>query len=244
MRESVSGFLKEQRLPVIITAFALLLAVAVGLVPLMDAADEPANGQSGTKDEVAALEARLTALEAAGTDGNGGMSPALRAELDLISKGLLNQTGRVSRLKKQIAAPGEDGDAMDPALRGEIDLIAKGLLNQTGRVSTLKKQVQSLSTLPGQVKRIDLEVINLTKAVSQLHRRLRNMTPEGPPAADELTELRSYLSEVQTQVDGVRESLASVTEQLDATVAAGADKGGSLTAIEAKLDQILRSMTD
>jgi len=243
--ESVRGFLKEQRLPIIITAFALLLALLVGLVPVLNADNEPsADRQSGDKAELAALDARLTALEAAATDGNGAISPALRAELDLISKGLLNQTGRISRLKKGIAAPDDDGGTMEPALREELDLIAKGLLNQTGRVSALKKQVQSLSALPGQLKRIDLEVINLTKAVGNLHQRFRNMTPESAPVAGELTELRNQLTVIQGQVDGVRESLSSVTERVDASVAAGSDENGSLTAIEAKLDQILRSMAE
>lgn len=245
MGESVRGFLKEQRLPIIITAFALLLALLVGLVPVLNADNEPsADRQSGDKAELAALDARLTALEAAATDGNGAISPALRAELDLISKGLLNQTGRISRLKKGIAAPDDDGGTMEPALREELDLIAKGLLNQTGRVSALKKQVQSLSALPGQLKRIDLEVINLTKAVGNLHQRFRNMTPESAPVAGELTELRNQLTVIQGQVDGVRESLSSVTERVDASVAAGSDENGSLTAIEAKLDQILRSMAE
>lgn len=245
MGESVRGFLKEQRLPIIITAFALLLAVSVGLVPVLNAVDEPATDQqSGDKAELTALDARLTALEAAATDGNGAISPALRAELDLISKGLLNQTGRISRLKKEIAAPDDDGGTMEPALREELDLIAKGLLNQTGRVSALKKQVQSLSALPGQLKRIDLEVVNLTKAVSNLHQRFRNMTPESAPVAGELTELRDQLTVIQGHVDGVRESLSGVTERVDASVAAGSDENGSLTAIEAKLDQILRSMAE
>lgn len=284
MKESVHAFLMEQRLPLIVTALALLLAISVGLVPVLKSESDPEVVQTiDNGAELTALNKRLTALEAVVKDGSGTISPELRAELDLIArgllnqtgrvsrlkkriempaadgdaisrvlraeldlmaKGLLNQTGRVSRLKKQVAAQGDDGDTISPLLRAELDLIAKGLLNQTGRVSALKKQVASLSSLPGKLDRIDLEVINLSKAVGQLHQRIRNTNPQSPPVADEIVELRAYLTKMQTQVDGVRTSLAGMTEQLDATTATSAGQDGSLTAIEAKLDQILQSMTD
>ncbi len=280
----MGDFLKQQRVPLFITAMALLLALAVGLVPVLKSGNDQTTNQQASRATIAALEARIAALESASTGlGDGAISPVLRAELDLIAKGLLNQTGRVSRLKKQVETVESEGDTMDPALRAELDLIAKGLLNQTGRVSRLKKRVETvesegdamgpalraeldliakgllnqtgrvsalkknvaaLSSLPGMVERIDLQVTNLNTAVGRLHQRLQSLTPSSPPSGDELAELRRYLAGIQEQVDGVRTSLETVTERFDSSVAAGADENGSLTAIEAKLDQILQSMAE
>jgi len=285
LSESVREFLKEQRLPLIISALALLLAISIGLVPVLNAENEQtAVRQSGSEDELAALNERLAALESAALNSGGEISPTLRAELDLIGKGLLNQTGRVSRLKKQIATPAGGSDGISPALRAELDLIGKGLLNQTGRVSRLKKQiaipgnsdaigmspelraeldlmakgllnqtsrvsalrkqVASLASLPDTLKRIDLEVINLTKAIGQLHQRFRSLQPESPAVTGELTELRDHLATIQTQMDAVRASIASVTKQFDVSVANGTVEAGALTAIETKLDRILQSITE
>lgn len=283
-RERASGFLKEQRLPIIITVLALLLAVSVGLVPVLNSENESAAVQQVDRQaELAVLDERLTALETAATDGGGTVGPALRAELDLIAKGLLNQTGRVSKLKKltaplagdslsmspalraeldliakgllnqtgrvsklkKLTAPLADGSlSMSPALRAELDLIAKGLLNQTSRVSKLKKNVSALMPLPEQLDRIDLQVINLSKAVGQLHLRFRAMTTQTPSTADELIDIRDQMTKIQDQVDDIRTSLAGTTERLDGSVAAGSDEKEPLLAIEAKLDQILRSISE
>lgn len=244
-RERASGFLKEQRLPIIITVLALLLAVSVGLVPVLNSENESvAVQQVDRQAELAMLDERLTALETAATDGGGTVGPALRAELDLIAKGLLNQTGRVSKLKKLTAPLADDSLSMSPALRAELDLIAKGLLNQTSRVSKLKKNVSALMPLPEQLDRIDLQVINLSKAVGQLHLRFRAMTTQTPSTADELIDIRDQMTKIQDQVDDIRTSLAVTTERLDGSVAVGSDEEEPLLAIEAKLDQILRSISE
>lgn len=204
----MNKLMKDNWIPLAISLVALVLATIVGLIPVLRSADDvPA-------DPYAALEQRLTLLEGRletlgnGTSGpentqSSGIDPTLRAELDQIVTGLVNQTGRISRLKKDVSPVLAWGDSppVPDRIEQQLTLINNALLKQTARIRVLQKSVAPVEQNRTDLDRIALQIKNLESAVKQLHKRVTslsaklNATGEAPsgPQTDTLTSIEAKL---------------------------------------------------
>jgi hypothetical protein len=171
--------LKDNWIPLVISAAALVLATGVGLVPVLRTADQvPSSTQAALDQRLTTLEGKIESLLAnrpqTADNQPKDINPDLRAELDQIVKGLVNQTGRVSRLKKDVSPILAWGDTPPVSDRTEqqIKLINQALLKQTGRIRTLQDDVVSVRENKAAVDRMALQIENLESAVRQLHKRI------------------------------------------------------------------------
>lgn len=181
--------IKEHRVPVAVTVMALLVAVVFGIMPARENASQAdARVSKAAGEKVAALEERVLALEAALAPA-GGVSdtPPTREEVTLIVKGLINQTGRVSRLQDQVEGitEGRVAVADNPRIVTEISLIKRGLVNLTRRINAMGDTLDTTAALPQVVDRLNLRMSNAENAVTQLHRRIRSLQAGSAAPGDE-----------------------------------------------------------
>lgn len=214
-RAVMKTFLKDNWIPVAISVSALVVATAIGLVPVLRSPDD------GTLKADAALEQRVSELEKkvaelAGAsppsdpEAGKGVDPALRAEIDQIVKGLVNQTGRISRLKKDVAPILAWGDTppVPDRIEQQIKLINTAFLKQTGRIKALEQEVAPVSGNSAAVDRISLQVKNLESAVTQLHKRLRKLSAElEASAANQDTLSPETLQSIETKLEDILKSV-------------------------------------
>lgn len=222
----MSQVLKDNRLPLLISAVALAVAVYIGFVPLRQSqsnTSEPVAlvSLSSLNDRIAALEAAPAAVPIpAATQApdipEGADNARLRQEIDLIVRGLSNQTGRVSRLKATVEGITDDnGQLLAPArVMDEIALAKRGLANLTRRINELSSQMDALDTAAADITRLQQQMANVDRAFARLARN----------ANEARTERESLLAAL-----GDRPASSDVEE---------------LVGIEAKLDAILQQLAD
>jgi DNA repair exonuclease SbcCD ATPase subunit len=209
--------LKDNWIPLVISAAALVLATGVGLVPVLRTADKvPSSTQAALDQRLTTLEGKIENLTAnrAETEDNQPkvIDPALRAELDQIVKGLVNQTGRVSRLKKDISpilAWGKTPPVPD-RIEQQITLINQALLRQTGRIRSLQSDVARVEGIKADAERMILQIKNLESAVKQLHKRITGLsaqqkTIEAAPVKTDGSALKS----IEAKLDAMLKTLQS-----------------------------------
>ncbi len=239
--------IKKHMLPLAVTGGALALAVVVGLVPVLSSSGD-GDPALYPADAVAALEARIAALESAGPAeaGTSELDPRLRQEIDLIVKGLVNQTGRISGLKAQLEPVTAWLDAYGGPTRLDQDLalINKALLNQTRRVSGLKAELAAVNAwsaaggpdrLAQELALINKALLNQTARISALAERTKDL-PKTEAAVDRLA---LQVSNLERAVGNLhrRQALS------DRTAAAEAPRTSEMD-IEAKLDAILNALAE
>ena len=184
---------KNNRLPILVTAGALILVIIIGWIPVSQQNDTESTPASGS-DETASLLQRIEALEAAAGQTGAG-SPEipenadngrLRQEIDLINRGLANQTGRVSRIKKQLEAVVDDGGQAIPSARAmdEIALIKRALVNLTKRLNAMDDQFASLTDAAADIDRLQQQMANADRAFI----RLAGAAREGKKQRDQISD--------------------------------------------------------
>jgi len=201
--------IKENRVPITVTIMAIFVAGLFALAPVRDNANRNAERAAAVaSDQISTLEARIATLEAAANPADG--ADPLRAELDLIIKGLVNQTGRVSRLQDTVEAFGtaSAGLANNDRIEAEIALAKRGLSNLTRRINTLSDQMTAFDGLPQKVDQLTVQMSNVERAITQVNRRvqdLRNTSVTAPQAGDNerldavAAQLQDILVILQTQ---------------------------------------------
>lgn len=197
-------------MPIAVTVGALLIAMVFGVMPARENATkaETRAAQAST-EKVADLEARIAALEAALTpaEGEENAAPPTRDEINLIVKGLVNQTGRVSRLQDQVEGiiGGDIASAPDPRVEVEFGLAKRALVNLTRRINGMKDIVETTEALPRDVDQLSLRISNVESAVTQIHRRVRALQANPEAASEEkLDEVVSQLEEALSLLRGDR----------------------------------------
>ena len=228
----MSNMLKDNRLPLAVSAVALASATYIGFVPLFQksaqSADTGVSGSSG----IDAFEERLAALEtglventgsAAADIPEGADNARLRQEIDLITRGLANQTGRISRLKGVVEGITDDSGQIVPARRvmDEVALAKRGLVNLTTRVNALSDRLENLDTAAADITRLQHQMANVDRAFARLAAN-----------ANAAREERSALSEAIG-------SMPAAATPANATTGSGAP---DLDQIEEKLDAILQQL--
>ena len=201
-RRDVMDKIIEYRIPLAVTAGALLVAFVFGVMPAQENANrQETRAAQATTDTISELEARIAALEAAQTPegGEGADAPVTRAEVDMIVKGLVNQTGRVSRLRDQVNGMlgGEVPVAANPRISEEIRLAKRALVNLTRRINATNAIVETTQALPADVDQLMLRMSNVESAVTQLHRRIRAAQADSDAPDDQnLEEVAAQLEEI------------------------------------------------
>jgi len=251
----MSNMLKDNRLPIGISVVALVVATMIGLVPVMqDRARETQTSDAGS----AALEARIEAIEAAASAPTAAPVAAaadipanatnarLRQEIDLITRGLANQTGRVSRLKSTVEGiVDENGQLMTPQrVNDEIALAKRGLSNLTRRINELNDQMAALETAAADIDRLEQQM-------SIANRAFARMKAAETEAAEDREQMRQLLSGIVTiantapapaataQTNGVPE----VVEEPDVAKAPQISEE-RLDQLETALEEILNALRD
>ena len=217
--------LKNNRLPVIVSVVALILATYLGFIPIRQNASTSA---SASVAEITALKDRISALEAA----SEGQAPAvasipagadnarLRQEIDLITRGLGNQTGRVSRIKKVVEGITDDAGRALPAATtlDEIALAKRGLVNLTRRINALSDRMDALDTAAD-------DIVRLQQQMAIVDRAFARVAAKSNAAREERAALVASLNNVS------RDTAASATTQ-----------PADLEEIATKLDEILEQL--
>lgn len=197
----MSALLKNNFLPILISAGALVLVTIVGLIPIYQQAD-PQASQNPETDAMAALIERIEALEgnAAKPDSVMADIPAnagnarLRQEIDLINKGLANQTGRVSRIKKRLETVVDEQGQAIPSSRAmdEIALIKRALVNLTKRLNKVGEQLDSLQTASTDIGRLQQQMANADRAFIRLAAASREQKQQAEAIAESLAEQKRH----------------------------------------------------
>ncbi|MET1416422.1 hypothetical protein ABVF61_29420 [Roseibium sp. HPY-6] len=211
----MKAFLKDNWIPVAISASALVMATAIGLVPVLRSPDDATlNAEAALERRVAQLEEKIAQLESTSEPVDPAtkeeIDPALRAEINQIVKGLVNQTGRVSRLKKDVAPLLAWGDTppVPERIEQQIKLINTAFLKQTSRIKSLEQQVMPVSGNSAAVERISLQVKNLESAVTQLHKRIRKLSADlEASTADQDTLSPETLQSIETKLEDILKSV-------------------------------------
>lgn len=223
----MSDLLKDNRLPLGISAAALVLATIIGLVPILEDNDNGADTGSQAANDIAALEERINALEASGSVASdvpeGADNARLRQEIDLIVRGLSNQTGRVSRLKDVVEGITDDRGQPVPAalVLDEIALAKRGLANLTRRVNELTDRMDALDTAAADIARLQQQMAIVDRAFARV-------AANSNAARDERATLISALGNLHANTEP--------TASVQASGSAG------LAEIAAKLDDILQRL--
>ena len=222
MSQPMQKVVAENRLPIIVSCAALAIAVIVGLIPVWqqnqrEAAPAAPAGTVALVD-LAALDERIKALEEsaataateapeepAPVEEPAGMDPALRAELDLIVKGLVNQTGRVSRLQDEVAALTAASGEVPQLVTDEISLAKRGLVNLTRRINEMDDGIEPLASAPKDIDRLNVQMSNVERAVTRLNLKLNQIGSAGAPtdaglSGDELSEISTQLEAILTKL--------------------------------------------
>lgn len=226
----MSDMLKDNRLPLGISAAALALATIIGIVPYLQDDDSGSNTSSQSTGDIAALEARISALEANASETGsaatnsipeGADNARLRQEIDLIVRGLSNQTGRVSRLKDVVEGITDDNGQLLPAplVLDEIALAKRGLVNLTRRINDLSDRMDALDTAAADIARLQQQMAIVDRAFARV-------ATNANTASDERAALMSALSAGTGDTTTPTSAQASGAQDLDE--------------IAAKLDAILQ----
>ncbi|MEL6640516.1 MAG: hypothetical protein AAFP98_04255 [Pseudomonadota bacterium] len=227
----MSQVLKDNRLPLLISAGALAIAVYIGFIPVRQSAGGT-SAETVALVDIGALEDRIAALEAAPAPEaavpaaaaveipEGADNARLRQEIDLIVRGLANQTGRVSRLKATVEGFTNDAGQIEPSARvmDEIALAKRGLSNLTRRINDLSNKLDALDTAAADITRLQQQMANVDRAFSRL-------AAKGNAASQER-------EAIMAQLAGLSSS------------SSGAETSGEAESIEAKLDAILERLGD
>lgn len=243
----------DNKLPIIVSLTALVIAVFVGLVPVWqqnqrEAARAPSSGTvalvdlEGLSDRIAALEAAAAAAPQPAQTAPQEMDPALRAEIDLIVKGLVNQTGRVSRLQDAVESLQAVSGQVPPVVSDEISLAKRGLVNLTRRINTMQDRLEPLAPMPASVDRLGVQMSNVERAVTRLNLKLKEVREA--PAADPMAvdRLGVQMSTVERAVTRLNLKLNEVSSALNAT---STDDGGQdLSEITDQLEAILAKISE
>ena len=249
-------FLRDNWIPVAISAAALVVATAIGLVPVLRSDDSsPSSTEAGLQRRVADLEAKVFALEAASqtpdTGQQQGIDPALRAEIDQIVKGLVNQTGRISRLKKELAPVLAWGDTppVPERVEQQIKLIDRALLKQTGRIKTLQQDVAPIvawGDTPPVPKRVEQQISLIDKALLKQTGRIKTLQNDIAPVTrntSAIDRLSLQVKNLESAVTQLHKRIRKVSDDLESSaVRADATSPDTLQSIEQKLDDILKSV--
>ena len=187
------NMLKSNLVPIFISTCALILVTLIGLIPVYQKAGSQPEQATGQADN-AALVQRVEALERAA--GETAVEPAeipvnasngrLRQEIDLINRGLANQTGRVSGIKKRLEGVVDEGGQLMPSKRvmDEIALVKRALVNLTKRINSVDDQLESLQTAAVDIDRLQQQMANADRAFIRLSGSLREEKQRGNQMAD------------------------------------------------------------
>ncbi|MEP1699424.1 MAG: hypothetical protein ABJJ69_23075 [Paracoccaceae bacterium] len=223
----MSDLLKDNRLPLGISAAALALATLIGIIPILEDNDSVSDTGSQSSSDIAALEERINALEASGlgTDAiaEGVENPRLRQEIDLIVRGLGNQTGRVSRLKSVVEGITDDNGQLVPAalVLDEIALAKRGLSNLTRRINEVADRMDALDTAAADIARLQQQMAIVNRAFGRV-------TANANAARDDRATLMS--------------ALTALSADAELTARAPASDTANLEEIASKLDDILQRL--
>jgi chromosome segregation ATPase len=222
----MSNLWKDHRLPLVISGVALLIATLIGLVPLYQ---DDGNASPQLANDLSTIEDRLAALEReVGTTSSTEIPPnadnqRLRQEIDLITRGLGNQTGRVSRLKDAVEGIVDaNGQVIAPQrVLDEIALAKRGLSNLTRRINNLAQRLDTLDTASADIARLQQQMVNVDRAMGRL-------AASTNLAKDERAQIFTRLGNDNT-------SAIQSTSTLPAS---------SIDQLETKLDEILERLND
>ena len=219
--------MKENRLPIGISVGALALATYFGLLPVMQNSTDTSSAAS---TDIAALEDRINALEANATGPvasndipEGADNARLRQEIDLIVRGLSNQTGRVSRLRDVVEGITDEGGQLIPSalVLDEIALAKRGLANLTRRINELTDRMDALDTAAADITR-------LQQQMALVDRALARVAANTNAARDERAALMTAVS--------------PASQGTGSSASAPASAAADLEDITAKLDAILQQL--
>ncbi|MEP1538802.1 MAG: hypothetical protein ABJQ34_09200 [Paracoccaceae bacterium] len=223
----MSDLLKDNRLPLGISAAALALATLIGIIPILEDNDNVSDTGSQSSNDIAALEERINALEASGlgTDAipEGVENARLRQEIDLIVRGLGNQTGRVSRLKGVVEGITDDNGQLVPAalVLDEIALAKRGLSNLTRRINEVTDRMDALDTAAADIARLQQQMAIVNRAFGRV-------AANANAARDDRATLMS--------------ALTALSADAELTARAPASDTANLEEIASKLDDILQRL--
>lgn len=188
----MSNAWKDHRLPLVISIAALIIATFIGLVPVMQnrerAAPQASTDFSSIEDRIAALETTEPAT-VANIPPNAD-NARLRQEIDLITRGLGNQTGRISRLKSVVdGIVDPNGQVIAPTrVMDEIALAKRGLSNLTRRINAIEDRLDALDSAAADIARLQQQMAIVDTAMGRLARN-SNL------AKDERADLNAVLSQ-------------------------------------------------
>ncbi|WP_342075016.1 hypothetical protein [Yoonia sp. SS1-5] len=224
----MSNAFKDNRLPLVVSAVALAVATVIGIVPVVQD-NRRADDRAVALVDVSSLEERVASLENAPPPEVGSSiadipenagNARLRQEIDLITRGLANQTGRVSRLKTTVEGIVDENGALvpSPLVSDEIALAKRGLANLTRRINALEDRFDALETAAADITRLQQQMANVDRAFMRLARNSN-------VARDERASLLAAL-------DALPGGRTGIGDETDAN------------SIEAKLDAILQQLQD
>ncbi|WP_341367671.1 hypothetical protein [Yoonia sp. BS5-3] len=217
----MSDVLKDNRLPLGISAAALIVATYIGFVPLMqrDRSDNSAPAQeiAGLQDRISALEANATG-PASNDMPEGADNARLRQEIDLIVRGLGNQTGRISRLQDAVEGITTENGQIAPStlVMDEIALAKRGLVNLTGRINALSERMDALDTAAADIARLQQQMGNVDRALARLATNANTARDERATLAQTLPASGSTgTTATQTDLTEIAQTLEAILQKLE-----------------------------
>ncbi|MEM1130105.1 MAG: hypothetical protein AAGH83_06220 [Pseudomonadota bacterium] len=195
-------FLKAHRVPILLSAAAVVASTAIALAPVLrapEAAQAPQQA-SVSADAIADISARLAALEdqvaglgSAPTQSGPDLDQIL-ARLVIVEKGVVNQSRRVTRALKALEPLAGAGD--------KLALLEKGVVNQSRRVTRALDALEPLQGAAAKIALLEKGVVNQSRRVTR--------------ALDALEPLDGTAEKVALLEKGVVNQSKRVTRALDA----------------------------
>ena len=236
--------LKKNTLPLAVSGAALVLVIIIGLIPILSSDEDTGTSEAAipeaVSDQIAALESRVAALESTGNPAE--TDPALRAEINQIVRGLVNQTSRISALKKQLVPVTDwiDQNGGPERLAQEMALVNQAFIKQTARMSQLRSNLAPLTTWVdenGGPDRLSQEMSLINQALLRLTGRITALDKELQPLPDTVAAVDRLALQVENLESAVTQLHRRVREKPSSVDPA------SINTIEAKLDTIIDALS-
>lgn len=167
-----------------------------------------------------AFEERLAALEAAVANEGTAQDPEiprLRQEIGFINKGLLNQTGRVSRLIDRVdAAVTPDGTPIiSERLRSELTLINRGLANLTRRINELDDRLDGLDSAATDIARLQMQMSNVDTAFLKVSGKIRQLQDASASTAEQVSAVAQDRPDERVILENIQQQLADLLQAVE-----------------------------
>lgn len=201
--EAYPGILVRHRIPILITGIGLLIAIGLGIAPLLKS--DPPQAEQVETPAAPAADPGLSVAAAADLDERlSRLEKSLSGRLDVIDLKLANLNTAVTRgHARTVALQNAQADfaesaAMVRSLEAHIAILNKAVPRLNARIRKLATDgPDDMNEMRRAVSALEAQMLTLNKAVPRLSERIRNLSAN----QQEARQVRNQIAEVSSALD-------------------------------------------